>query len=670
MVHTHDRAYREPHTTTRRVNWVPNGNRIERPDDKQRVLNVHKPASSTQGRNTTTINKPTIKTQGKNTTTNNKHTSIATNNNKQISNHKKQIPTNNRNVTTKNKTDKTMQQNKHTNPIQHSNRETHKQLPKEEFEVIVQVGKMLFKYIQAHWHRDNWADDNATSVKNNLEKMGERLNPPGKDGVLTEKIKEITVATYHQIRATMTEHLDDMVKRMESEMILKDEDLIKIKDIREVKKRVVFLFGSNNKALGDNKTIKRLDACLGDISNRIERAKANQSQLHNNNNRNTTTTRCARVGKETRNQGTQTDEIPMMVDKRQQTDIKGQTSTKVDKQQQTYMEQRNPSTDNQQQTEIGEQNRGDASASLIINPIPTPGPAHSQGPVGDRDAHAAPNNINTNNSYNDNNNNNNYYENNTNNIDRCRTEGDSEEEEEGEIPQKQTTMFSFFHPTQEFIKDLNENEMEPEEESSNYIPPTTRGGGCFKGLDELRKRINFSLDNDTKEQNRQMSVDIVKNILPFQDANCNKENIKKDPHPLLKSFMRRQSILNNACRNEEHCTCIRTFMEAYRANQCTLYNIKNLTIRISEVIEGIERMVQNVNKPDDKKTKEYILIRPYCPTLRTIYHRIHLAMIKNNIIRNENQITMAHKERASYNYDQLGASKVVAVKLRTPAKYI
>ncbi|ESN95074.1 hypothetical protein HELRODRAFT_179659 [Helobdella robusta] len=117
---------------------------------------------------------------------------------------------------------------------------------------------------------------------------------------------------------------------------------------------------------------------------------------------------------------------------------------------------------------------------------------------------------------------------------------------------------------------------------------------CLKGTDELKKRIAFSLDNDTrvidgylvykniiinpspKEQNRQMSVDIVKHILPFQDANCNKENIKKDPHPLLKSFMRRQNILNNACRNDEQCTCIRTFMEAYRVNHCTLYSIKNL----------------------------------------------------------------------------------------------
>ncbi|ESN91047.1 hypothetical protein HELRODRAFT_182397 [Helobdella robusta] len=237
------------------------------------------------------------------------------------------------------------------------------------------------------------------------------------------------------------------------------------------------------------------------------------------------------------------------------------------------------------------------------------------------------------------------------------TDGDSDEEVRDEELTKQTTLLSFFHPTQK-SQDLNENEMEPEEESSNYIPPTTRGAvkrpiptsslgrktkegnntiifSCLKGTDELKKRVTFSLDNNTKlidgylvhkniiinpspkEQNRQMSVDIFKHILPFQDANCNRENIKKDPHPLLKSFMRRQNILNNACRNEEHCTCIRSFMEAYR--------------------------IHKVSKPNVKKTKEYILIRPYCPTLITIYHKIHLAMIKNNIICNEKEITVAHK---------------------------
>ncbi|ESO00745.1 hypothetical protein HELRODRAFT_184344 [Helobdella robusta] len=151
------------------------------------------------------------------------------------------------------------------------------------------------------------------------------------------------------------------------------------------------------------------------------------------------------------------------------------------------------------------------------------------------------------------------------------TDGDSDEEVRDEELTKQTTLLNFFHLTQEFIRDLNENEMEPEEDSSNYIPPTTRSA----------------------EQYRQISVDIVKHILPFQNANCNRENIKKDPHPLLESFMRRQNILNNACRNEEHCTCIRSFMEAYR--------------------------IHKVSKPDVKKTKEKILIRPYCPTLMTIY---------------------------------------------------
>ncbi|ESN97292.1 hypothetical protein HELRODRAFT_184431 [Helobdella robusta] len=139
---------------------------------------------------------------------------------------------------------------------------------------------------------------------------------------------------------------------------------------------------------------------------------------------------------------------------------------------------------------------------------------------------------------------------------------------------------------------------------------------CLNGTDELKKRITFSLDNDTKL------------IDGYLDANCNRENIKKVPHPLLKSFMRRQNILNNACRNEEHCTCIRSFMEAYR--------------------------IHKVSKPGVKKTKENILIRPYCPTLMTIYHKIHLAMIKNNIICNEKEITVAHKVQRNLGRNPFG----------------
>ncbi|ESN97304.1 hypothetical protein HELRODRAFT_178088 [Helobdella robusta] len=118
--------------------------------------------------------------------------------------------------------------------------------------------------------------------------------------------------------------------------------------------------------------------------------------------------------------------------------------------------------------------------------------------------------------------------------------------------------------------------------------------GCFKGVEELKKRVNFFLEKDTKsidgylvhkniiintnprKHTSQMSLDIVESILPYQDANCNVENIKKDPHSLLKSSMRRQTLTNNMCKNENECMCIKTCMEAFRKNTCTMYNQKNV----------------------------------------------------------------------------------------------
>ncbi|ESN97979.1 hypothetical protein HELRODRAFT_177650 [Helobdella robusta] len=41
-----------------------------------------------------------------------------------------------------------------------------------------------------------------------------------------------------------------------------------------------------------------------------------------------------------------------------------------------------------------------------------------------------------------------------------------------------------------------------------------------------------------------MSLDIVKHILPYLDANCNIENIKRDPEALIKSFTKRQTYNN------------------------------------------------------------------------------------------------------------------------------
>ncbi|ESO05718.1 hypothetical protein HELRODRAFT_171381 [Helobdella robusta] len=45
---------------------------------------------------------------------------------------------------------------------------------------------------------------------------------------------------------------------------------------------------------------------------------------------------------------------------------------------------------------------------------------------------------------------------------------------------------------------------------------------------------------------------------------------------ILSSFMKRQSTSNNLCKNNEDCTCVRTFMEAYRKSTYNLQQPKNL----------------------------------------------------------------------------------------------
>ncbi|ESN89909.1 hypothetical protein HELRODRAFT_183026 [Helobdella robusta] len=91
---------------------------------------------------------------------------------------------------------------------------------------------------------------------------------------------------------------------------------------------------------------------------------------------------------------------------------------------------------------------------------------------------------------------------------------DSNQKKE-DVSLKQYTLDNFFHLTQEVIEELNGDDMMPEGETSNYIPPTTRAAmmgrrpiptssigwktkednntiifSCFKGVEELKKRIN------------------------------------------------------------------------------------------------------------------------------------------------------------------------------------
>ncbi|ESN93562.1 hypothetical protein HELRODRAFT_180881 [Helobdella robusta] len=101
------------------------------------------------------------------------------------------------------------------------------------------------------------------------------------------------------------------------------------------------------------------------------------------------------------------------------------------------------------------------------------------------------------------------------------------------------------------------------------------------------------------------------------------------------------------------------------------------SIRKSEVTEGIDRIIKNIQLKDYfknnmdttrmgnpyltdykryfksarttgdissvKRTKDYVLVKPYCPSLGSIYHMILLAMIKNNIISNEEEAVVAYK---------------------------
>ncbi|ESN93563.1 hypothetical protein HELRODRAFT_180882 [Helobdella robusta] len=240
----------------------------------------------------------------------------------------------------------------------------------------------------------------------------------------------------------------------------------------------------------------------------------------------TPTTRDVGVGTWTMEQGTQTDEVPQMVDNQQQTDIAEQIPVQGKVRDAHTSPRRTPTLNSNHE---GNEETSATTITLTKEKTPTHTRTLSTRTLGEIPCD---------------------------NVDKCVTEGDSDDEEKELDSSKQATLYSYFQPTQEFIRDLNENELLPEGETSNYIPPTTRGASrkpiptsslgrktkegnntiifsCLKGVEELKKRINFSLDNDTKivdgylvhkniiinpspkEQNRQMSVEIVKHILPY-----------------------------------------------------------------------------------------------------------------------------------------------------------